>query len=155
MDIREKHGFAYDAHTETDMLKSVGTAIAVTEVRNEVVAPALEALHQDMQAIGDTKVDAVELSEAKSSYAGRFILNLERQSGRADELTRIEVLNLPSDFLDTFMTHVRSVEPDDIQKVSKQFWTPSDATVVVVGDASKIQKSLESIGTFQVIKPQQ
>jgi zinc protease len=155
MDIREKRGFAYDAHTETDVMKDGGTVLAVTQVRNEVVESAMDALNQNMQAMIDRDVQPLESSEAKASYAGHFILALERQSGRADQLATIEVMNLPSDFLDTFMSHIRSVEPDNVRSVSKKYWNPSDATTVVVGDASKTENALEKFGELKVTKPQQ
>ncbi|MBV9669559.1 MAG: insulinase family protein [Acidobacteriales bacterium] len=153
MDIREKRSFAYDAHSETDLLKDAGTVMSVTEVRNEVVQPAIQALNDDMQALSKENVGSAELTDAKNSYAGIFILRLERQTALARQLLRVETMGLPKDFLDTYMTHVRSVEPDEIRRVAK-YWDPGDATLVVVGDAQKIQKSLEGFGTVQVQKPQ-
>jgi zinc protease len=154
MDIREKQGFAYDAHTETGFSKEVGAVNAVTEVRNEVAERALDALNTDLQAISKDTVPAAELSNAKASYAGRFILGLERQSGLAGLLVTVQMMGLPSDYLDTYMTHVRSVEPDQVRATGK-YWDPDTATVVVVGDAQKIEKSLERFGTFQVEKAPQ
>ena len=51
-----------------------------------------------------------------------------------------------------FTTHIRSVEPNQIRQTGK-YWSPEDATVVVVGDRQKIEKSLEKYGSVQVIKP--
>ncbi len=153
-DIREKRSFAYDAHAENNSAKEAGVVSAVTEVRNEVVEPAVEALDNDLQALSAQDVGATELSDAKNSYAGRFILGLERQSGLAQQLVRVETNGLPSDYLDLFTTHVRSVEPDQIRATGK-YWSPDDATLVVVGDAQKIQKSLEKFGTLEVTKPKQ
>jgi predicted Zn-dependent peptidase len=47
---------------------------------------------------------------------------------------------------------VRSTEPDQIQAAGKKYLAPDQTTIVVVGDASKIQKSLEKFGTVQVEK---
>ncbi|MBV9500739.1 MAG: insulinase family protein [Acidobacteriaceae bacterium] len=153
-DIREKRGFAYDAHAENNSLKEAAVVSAVTEVRNEVVEPAVEALNADLQALSDKDVSATELTDAKDSYAGRFILGLERQSGLAQQLVRVETNGLPHDYLELFTTHVRSVEPDQIRATGK-YWAPADATLVVVGDAQKIQKSLDKFGTFELTKPKQ
>ncbi|HEY3938642.1 MAG TPA: pitrilysin family protein [Bryobacteraceae bacterium] len=151
-DIREKRGFAYDAHSITHPLQETGSVSAVTEVRNEVVEPAMQALNGDLTAMSKENVSAVELSESKNSYAGRFILRLERQAAVADQLETIQTQNLPKDFLQMYTTHVRSVEPDQIRATGK-YWDPDDATVVVVGDASKIEKSLEKYGSVQLVKP--
>ena len=40
-------------------------------------------------------------------------------------------------------------------RATGKYWTPENATLVVVGDAQKIQKPLEKIGTFQLTKPKQ
>jgi zinc protease len=154
LDIRQKRGFAYDAHTEIERLKEVGVASAVTQVRNEVVEPAVQALNDNLQAIGKQNVTPVELTDAKNSFAGRFILRLERESGLADQLVRVETMGLPPDYLEMFTTRVRSVEPDQIRQTGS-YWNPEDATLVVVGDAQKVQKSLEKYGTVQVTKPKQ
>jgi zinc protease len=151
-DIREKRGFAYDAHSVTRPLQETGYVSAVTEVRNDVVDPAMQALNDDLAALSKENVGAVELSESKNSYAGRFILRLERQAALADQLEAIQTQGLPKDFLQMFTTHVRSVEPDQIRATGK-YWDPSDAAVVVVGDAQKIQKSLEKYGSVQILKP--
>ena len=153
-DIREKHGFAYDAHTEHDSLKEAALVTAVTEVRNQVVGDALGVLNDHLAAISKQDVSARELVDAKNSFAGRFILRLERQSGLAEQLVRIQIMGLPKDYLDTFTTRVRSVEPDQIRSTGK-YWDPGDATLVVVGDAAKIQRSLEKYGTVNVTKPPQ
>jgi predicted Zn-dependent peptidase len=59
---------------------------------------------------------------------------------------------LAPDYLEKFTTRVRSVEPDQIQKEAKKFMNPEEATIVVVGDGAKIQKSLEKFGNVQVTK---
>jgi predicted Zn-dependent peptidase len=66
----------------------------------------------------------------------------------------METMGLPSDYLEMFTTHVRSVEPGQIRKTAT-YWSPDDATVVVVGDGQKIEKSLEKYGSVQVIKPKE
>ncbi|MGI8959813.1 MAG: M16 family metallopeptidase [Bryobacteraceae bacterium] len=151
-DIREKRGFAYDAHTEIERLKETGVASAVTEVRNDVVEPAVKALNDNLQAMAKQNVTPVELTDAKNSFAGKFILQLERESGLADQLVRVETMGLPPDYLEMFTTRVRSVEPDQIRQTGN-YWNPDDATLVVVGDAQKIQKSLDKYGTVQVTTP--
>lgn len=153
MDIREKRGYAYDAHSETRQMRDAGVTTVVTQVRNEVAGAAVQAVNEDLKDLVSNDVKPVELSEAKASYAGQFILNLEQQSARASQLSSIEIEKLPPDYLDTFMTHIQSVEPDQLRKAARYF-SADDATVVVVGDASKIGDQLKKIGDVQVVNPQ-
>jgi zinc protease len=154
IDIREKRGYAYDAHAETDDRKEAGVVSAVTEVRNEVVDPAMLALNDNLNALAKQDVTATELTDAKNSFAGIFLIRLERQAGLAAQLVRMETMGLPQDYLEMFTTHIRSVEPAQIRQTGK-YWSPDDATVVVVGDSQKIEKSLEKYGHVQVIKPKE
>jgi len=151
-DVREKRGFAYDAHSELDRRKDTGVAAAVTQVRNEVVEPALEAVFSNLVEMGKTPVTAVELSDAKNYISGVFVMSLETQAGVADQIDLVKNMGLPNDYLEAFTQHVRSVVPDQIQAAVKKYFAPDQATIVVVGDASKIQKPLEKFGSVTVEK---
>jgi predicted Zn-dependent peptidase len=50
------------------------------------------------------------------------------------------------------VTRVRSVEPQQIQAVSKKYIAPDQAAIVVVGDASKIGDVLKKFGEVTVSK---
>jgi len=151
-DIREKRGFAYDAHSVYTPMQETAYANAVTQVRNEVVEPAMGALNEDLTAMSSAEPTAREMSQAKNLYAGGFIMRLERQSSLADQLVMVHMMGLPANYLETLTTHIRSVEPDQIRATGK-YWSPDKATVVVVGDAQKIQKSLEKYGKVELVKP--
>jgi zinc protease len=151
-DVREEKGFAYDVHSELDRRKDAGVALAVTQVRNDVVGPAMEAVLGHLEKMGTAPVTATELSDAKNYMSGVFLISLETQSGVADQVDLMKSMGLPDDYLEKFTTHVRSVEPDQIQAAAKKYFTPDRATIVVVGDASKIEKPLEKFGPVQVEK---
>jgi zinc protease len=155
IDIREKRGYAYDVHTELLGLADAGTLSVVTQVRNEVVADALQGILEHLDRMGKEPVTRQELTDAKNYANGVFLLGLEPQRGLADRLAQIKVMNLPKDYLETYTTHIDSVEPDQIESMAKKYMAPDNDVIVVVGDASKIQKPLEKIGTFKVVKPAQ
>jgi len=151
-DIREKRGYAYDAHSVYTPMQETAYVSAVTQVRNEVVEPAVQALNDDLAAMATTDVTSREMTQAKNAYAGSFILRLERQSGLADQIVTVQTMGLPANYLEMFTTHIRSVEPDQVRTTGK-YWAPDNATVVVVGDAQKIKKSLEKYGSVELVKP--
>lgn len=154
MDVREKQGFAYDAHSELDRLRDAGVFKAVTQVRNEVVEPALTAVLGHLDQMGKTQVSAQELSDAKNYISGTFVLSLETQNGLAAQFDTVKTMGVPNDYLEKYTVHIRSVEPDQIQKAAKKYMNPENATIVVVGDAGKIKPALEKFGTVEVTKPE-
>jgi zinc protease len=154
LDIREKRGYAYDVHTEVSALADGGNFSTVTQVRNEVAADALAGIIEHLDRMAKEPVENQELSDAKSYANGVFLLGMEPQRGLADKLSQIKVMNLPKNYLETYTTRINSVEPDQIESAAKKYLATDNDTIVVVGDASKIEEPLKKIGTFQVIQPE-
>jgi len=152
-DIREKEGFAYDAHSEYNTHRDSGDFQAVTQVRNDVLEPALKAVIGELDQMSKEPVANAELTNIKNYIAGLYLLRLETQDGVANQLNTIKTLGLPNDYLETYVTRVRSVEPGQVQAVAKKYMTPDQASVVIVGDSSKIGDVLKKFGDVKVVKP--
>jgi len=150
--IREKEGFAYDAHSTYNTQRDAAVFEAVTEVRNEVVEPALKAVLAELDQMASEPVAASELSNIKNYVSGLYLLRLETQEGVATQLNNMNTLGLPKDYLETYTTRVRSVEPDQVLAVAKKYMAPGQAAIVVVGDASKIGEALKKFGDVTIAK---
>jgi zinc protease len=151
-DIREKEGFAYDAHSEYATHREGGDFQAVTQVRNDVLEPALKAVLDEMDQMAKAPVAAPELTNIKNFVAGNYLLSLETQDGLAGWLNRVQALGLPKDFLETFVTRVRSVEPGQIEAAAKKYVAPGEAAIVIVGDSAKIGEVLKKFGDVKLVK---
>lgn len=150
--IREKEGFAYDAHTEYDTQRESGDFQAVTQVRNDVLEAALKAVVSELDQISTKPVESSELTDIKNYMAGLYLLRLETQDGVANQLNTMQTLGLPKDYLETYVTRVRSVEPEQIQAAAKKYMSPEQATVVIVGDSTIIGETLKKFGEVKVVK---
>ena len=151
-DIREKQGFAYDAHTEFARRKDAGTFAAVTEVRNEVFAPALKAVLEELTRMAREPVSGAELAVTQNRISGTFLLPLETQDGLAAQVITVKLMGLPNDYLEKFTSRVRAVTPAQVQAVARKYMDPEQADIVVVGDASQVQKPLEQFGSVHLTK---
>jgi zinc protease len=110
--IREKEGFAYDAHSSYDAHRDAADFEAVTQVRNEVIEAAMKAVLAELDGMASAPMPAGELSNVKNYIAGIFLLGLETQGGLANQLNSMKARGLPNDYLETYTMKVRSVEPD-------------------------------------------
>ena len=79
-------------------------------------------------------------------------MGLETQGGVATQLANMKILGLPDNYLETYTARVRAVGPAQIQAAAAKYLTPDAASIVVVGDASKIGKALEKLGKVTVKK---
>jgi zinc protease len=148
--VREQKGYAYDVRSSVQPRKNAGLFTVITQVRNDVLEPALGAVEAEMKQMGEKAVPAGELTDVKNYLSGVFVLGLETQGGLASQLSRVRLMGLPNDYLEKYTTRVRSVTSAQIQAVARNYITPEDAGVVVVGDASKIKRLLEKLGKVAV-----
>jgi zinc protease len=152
MNIRERQGFAYDAHSSLGPRKNGGLFATVTQVRNEVLEPALRAVEAELERLGKEPVPQGELEDVKNFLSGNFVMSLETQAGLATQLASMKLLGLPDDYLETYTAKVRAVTPAQIQAAAARYFAPAAAGIVVVGDASRIAGTLEKLGKITVVK---
>jgi len=150
MNIREQQGYAYDAHCSVHPLKDSGAFSVGTQVRNEVLEAALDAVLAEMKDIARQNVSAEELANAKNYLSGAFVIRLETQDGLASQLAAVKLMGLPIEYLEKYTSRVRSVEPGKIRAAAGRYMTPKDAAVIVVGDAPKISPQLQKFGKIAV-----
>ena len=81
-------------------------------------------------------------------------MSLETQDAVINQLNRVNSLGLPKDYLETYVTRVRSVEPDQVLAAAKKYLAPGQSAIIVVGDASKIGEALKKFGEVTVTKAQ-
>jgi zinc protease len=141
--IREKQGFAYSVYSHQTPMKDAGVFGAAMQVRNDVVAPAVTSMLSELSGMAKAPVQASELTDVKNYLSGVFVLRLQTQDGLASQLASVKSIGLPLDYLEKYITRIRSVEPDQIQAVAKKIIDPEQSAIVVVGDAKQIGPALE------------
>ena len=78
-----------------------------------------------------------ELEGAQNFLAGSFPLSIESPDAIATRVLNQLFYDLPLEDLPAYPERVRSVTPDDIQRVAKAWLRPAQLSVVLVGDAAK------------------
>ena len=78
-----------------------------------------------------------------NQYAQRIISTPGKQDGLASQIAVVKAMGMPLDYLEKYITRIRSVEPDQIQSVAKKIIAPDQSAIVVVGDANKIGPAVE------------
>lgn len=152
INIREKQGFAYHASSHHAPMKETGVFTAVTQVREEVLEKAIQAVLDEIGNMGKAPVTAEELSDVKNYLNGTFVMRIANQNGLADQLAGLKLNGMSTEYLEQYVTRVRAVTPEQIQKAMAKFADPATSAVAVVGDASKILKTVEKFGPVKVEK---
>jgi zinc protease len=151
MNVREQKGYAYDASSTIHSLKDAGTFFAGAETRTEVAVAAIKETISELDRLRNEKVTAEDLQSAKNFLNGQFSLSLSTQGGVAERLMSYKILGLGPDYLQNFRARVEGVSADQVQRVARKYARSDVTTIVVVGDASKLEKELKSLGSVEVL----
>ena len=146
MNVREKHGFTYDASSFMGSGRFQNLFQVSTAVRTEKADSAVAEVIKEILNMRDGRFTDEELKNAKAVYNGIFALRMENPSITAAYASNILINNLPKDFYRTYLQKINNVSRQDIQRVSKNYLNESNARIVIVGNASKLIPNLTRLG---------
>ena len=151
MNIRERKGYAYDVSSSVDALRLAGTFFGGAETRTEVTMPAIKEMLAEFDRIREVKVTGRELQEAKNYLNGLFALSLATQGGIAERAMQTYILGLGREYLESYRPRIEAVTAEQLQNAARKYMITDKPVVVVVGDASKLVKELESVGRVSIL----
>jgi zinc protease len=146
MNLREKHGFTYGAYSSVGSGRFQSLFKAGAAVRTDKVDSAVQEMVAEILNMRDGKITEEELASAKAKYNGSFALGMEDPSRAATYASNILINNLPKDFYRTYLQKINAVTVDDIKKAAKNYFSESNARIVIVGNGKKIIPSLMRLG---------
>ena len=151
MNIRERKGFAYDVYSAVDSLRYAGAVFGGAQTRTEVTASAIKEVLGEFDRLGRLRVTQSELQGAKNYLNGLFSLALSTEGGVTERIAQKYLLELGSNYLESYRTKIESVTPEQVQQAARKYLSIERPAIVVVGDASKLKNQLESIGQVEVL----
>jgi predicted Zn-dependent peptidase len=150
--LRETHGYTYGANSSFDARKFEGPFIISADVRNEVTAPAVAEILNEMRQIRDKQVKESELSTVKSYIIGSFPLQIETPSQIASRAITIELFGLSKSYYSTFNDKVAAITAADVHAMARKYFHPDALAIVIAGNAEEIAPSLAQFGPVTVIE---
>lgn len=150
LNLREQKGYTYGAYSGFAARREPGPFAASTDVRSEVTGPALKEVFVELEKIRNGEVSDKELKDAKNYLVGSYQLGLETQGGITQRLLDAKLYNLPKDYLEKYSDNVLKVTAQDVHRVARSHMDLENATITVVGDASKIRSELTPIAPIEM-----
>lgn len=144
MNLREKNGFTYGAHSSLSTGKYSPSFEAGASVRNEVTDKAVQEFITEMKGIAT--ISPQELANAKEKLKGGFIMSLEKPETVAQFALNQKIYNLPADFYTNYLKSIDKVTLSDVSNVAKENILPNQARIVIAGKVADIAENLEKLG---------
>jgi zinc protease len=149
--LREERGYTYGVGAGFEFRRSAGPFSVRTAVETEVTAAALADVMGELRGISARPVTEDELREARDFLIGVFPLRFESPAQVAAALAGLVIHDLPDDELDRYRPAVAAVTAEDVATAAGHI-RPDEASIVLVGDAARIQSELSDFGRLEVIE---
>ncbi len=146
MNLREKHGYTYGAHSAFDWRRAASPFEVSSAVQTDKCADAVREALAEIERMRTEAVSDEELSLAVSYLDGVFPIRFETTAAIAGGLANVEIFRLPSNYFDTYRERVRAVSAEDVLRVAKTHLDTQQLQIVVVGPPEVLQPSLEQLG---------
>jgi zinc protease len=146
LNLRERNGFTYGVRSSYSLRSRPGPFEVSTSVANDATAPAVREIFAEMERFAADGPTDGEVSAARDFAAGIFGVQLETSNQIASRVSQLVVFGLPDDYFHRYRDEVRAVTVEDAAAAARRHMRPSEAQVVVVGDASHVAGPLEALG---------
>ena len=145
LNLREEHGFTYGVRSRFTFRSHPGPFQISTAVGNDVTAAAVREAMSELTLMAEEGPTDEEVSAARDYAAGVFGLQLETSGQIATRVNQLLIYGLADDHYDRYRDHVRAVTADAAAEAAGLYMRPSEAQIVVVGDADAVLQPLEEL----------
>jgi zinc protease len=150
MNLREKHGYTYGAHSGFNFLRAPGPFSISTSVRTNVTGPAISEIFKELDGIHTNALSKDELRMAKDNIALSLPGLFETSSGVAQATSNLFIYNLPLDYYRRLPAQIDATTADEVQRVVQKYLNPESMPIVVVGDKAKILPEIQKLNLGQM-----
>jgi zinc protease len=144
--LRSQRGLTYGASADLETYKMAGGIVAETDTRTEATAEVLRLAIDEFYRLQRERVFEGELEGAQAYLAGHFPLTIETPDAIATQVLNHLFFDIPLEELQTYPERVRSISPDDVQRVARTYLRPDRLAIVLVGNADGFVKDLKGVG---------
>jgi zinc protease len=143
-EIRIKRGLSYGAYSSLSTREDEGLLLATAQTRNDAVPEVAELILAEIARLSETEATEAELAPRKATLIGGFGRSLETVDGLGGLVANLALYGLPLSDLATYGDDVTGVTPADIQAAAAEHFSPVNASLVIVGDASVFLEALRA-----------
>lgn len=143
--LRELHGYSYGAQSQFVRLKDAGQFVAQAAVRSDVTAESVGEVLKELGRLRGELVTPAELQKGQKGQIQQIVAQSERAAGLGLLYAQIARYGLPLDELARQGEEAQKATAAELQRVVRAQIRPAEATVVVVGDAKKLEAKLRAV----------
>jgi zinc protease len=106
----------------------------------------LQAILEEVERIRSTEVSEEELKTAKDTALNSLVFAFDTKAKTLGRILNYEYYGYPRDFIQQYQRALETVTRADVRRVAKQYLTPTDFTIVAVGNPEQFGQPLSKLG---------
>ncbi|UCC80347.1 MAG: insulinase family protein [Candidatus Zixiibacteriota bacterium] len=151
--VRSDEGLAYSVRSSFSTgSRDYGTFMAYTQTKTATAKRALELFFEEFENVVNSLPSEEELESARESYLNNFIFQFDSPAEIVNRLMALEYDDYPEDYYRTYLDNIKSVTPEDIQRVALKYLHPDSMSVMLVVDTTELGSDLSEFGSATYIE---
>jgi len=149
--LREKQGYTYGFHTSMDLLSSYGAWTATGAVQTDKTKESVLELVKQLRLLEEQAISEAEIGAAKKANLQQSASDLETSGGIASQMALLWSWHLPMSALQGESDGVQKTSLAAVRAAVSRYADPRKASLLVVGDRSRIESSLRELHLGPVV----
>jgi zinc protease len=146
MNLREDKGYTYGARTVFDYRRGAGPFMATAGVKTAVTKESIVEFMRELNGVrGARPITSEDLEFAKQAIIRGYPRGFETPEQISSRLTDVVLYGLPDDYFNNYISRVRAVKLEDVNRAAQKYLDPSRMAILVVGDRRVIEPGLRSL----------
>jgi len=151
-EIRTNRGLAYNVGSHFDIgRRFTGSFIAETETKAESTIKTIGLIKEIITRMTREPVSDQELKTAREFMINSFMFGFTSPAIIVSQRARLEYYGYPDNYLDKYRDNIARVTKEDVLNAARKYLKPESFKLVLVGDASKFDGKLSSLGDVRTL----
>lgn len=142
LNLREAHGYSYGAYGTLVRSRGPMLLAASAGVRTDATLPSVDELRRELRRLVSEPPSEAELALARAQLVHGVVGQFETMEEASRAVGELFVFDLPLDWFKRYSDAVAAIDRAHVTKAITAHVHPDGATVVIIGDAAKIEPDL-------------
>jgi zinc protease len=150
--IREEKGYSYGVFSFAHANSKYGLWIASGGVQTNKTKEAVAEFQKELKFIaGGKPISEKELTDARNNRIRGYAQEFESLGRVASVIQNLWAVGMPLSEIERQTGELQKASRDSVNSAAEKYATPSKATLLLVGDLSKIESGIRELGIGEVI----
>jgi predicted Zn-dependent peptidase len=152
MNLREEKGYSYGVFSFTAPYSKYGEWDAAGGVQTNKTKESVVEFEKELKFIaGEKPVSDQELADAKHERVRSYAQQFESMGRVAQQVTELWAVGLPMSELQREPDELEKATLESVNAAARKYAVPSGATLLLVGDLSKIGSGVRELNLGEVV----